>query len=306
MDSKKTGNNMLEFMYDPTAIPVRQRLYFRPEENLQNEAYEKAVADARASFGSQGKNSDFYPSRKKSIEREASMDRKTIIASLDVLSQNFNTEDPIGKDLRTMAYAVANMSEQEFAGRLSKEEEPAPVCEKCKKEPCVCKKEAAAECKKCDECGKDMKECICASEKKKKAPEVKDFWTKEASDAVQRAILADCVEANGDEDDNDDEGEEEETGTETPETRTETPETMEEGTSETPETEKKEKKKEKKEKEAAAPVEEKKIAETPKEIAPTPVDTSILAYDGIEMEASMGDTPDLSAEEKAQLDKLFN
>jgi outer membrane biosynthesis protein TonB len=176
IDSKKIANNMLELLFDPTVIPVEKRLYFRPEERLQNEDFAKAKAEAYKSFGDQRHNSDFYP---KNIQREASiMDRKTIIASLDVLSQNFDESDPIGTDLRTMAYAVSNMSDEELVERMAKKKMEMITCPKCGNPHVVkqmgyclkCKtkgigKGAAEEKKVCKACGEE--DCVCANKEAK-------------------------------------------------------------------------------------------------------------------------------------------
>jgi hypothetical protein len=169
MDPKKIANNMLELLFDPTVIPVEKRLYFRPEERLQNEDFDKAKAESYKSFGDQRHNSDFYP---KNIKREASiMDRKTIIASLDVLSQNFDESDPIGTDLRTMAYAVANMSEEELVERLAKKKMEMITCPKCGNPHVVkqmgyclkCKTKGIGKAAKevCKACGEE--DCVCAN-----------------------------------------------------------------------------------------------------------------------------------------------
>lgn len=94
--NKKIANNILEFLLDPTVFPVKSRNYFRPEEILKNESYEGAKADSERAYGDQSHNSDFYPKRSL-LQREASMERKTLIASLDVLSQNFQESDPIAR-----------------------------------------------------------------------------------------------------------------------------------------------------------------------------------------------------------------
>lgn len=152
--SKKVANNILEFLVDPSAFPLERRLYFRPEEILQNESFEKAKKESQKAYGDQHFNSDFYPNRPL-IKREAtsSMERKTLIASLDVLSQELIENHPIAKDLRTMAYAVAKMSDEEFEGKVARQEEPA--------------KEATTD--------------------------VEEAWTKEASDAVSKALVAEIT-----------------------------------------------------------------------------------------------------------------
>jgi predicted RNA-binding Zn-ribbon protein involved in translation (DUF1610 family) len=123
LSSKKVANNILDFLIDPTRVPVKERVYFRDEEILKNESYEKAKADACAAFKDQKHNSDFYPHKNRSLNREALiMDRKTLIASLDVLSKNFqNPSDPIAADLSMMAQALSKMSDEELTPRLASE-----------------------------------------------------------------------------------------------------------------------------------------------------------------------------------------
>jgi DNA-directed RNA polymerase subunit RPC12/RpoP len=147
------------------------------------------------------------------------MDRKSIIASLDILSQNFKAEnDPIAKDLRTMAYAISKMGEEELQSRLAAEApdfedgmsveakkkmkmikcpacggkvmEQTGYCMSCKDkiENLKGKKEKKAAEEVCPKC-KQMK-CTCMKEAE---ASVNDFWTKEASDAVAQAIIADVM-----------------------------------------------------------------------------------------------------------------
>ena len=299
MDPKKIANNILEFMFDPTVIPVEKRLYFRPEENLQNQEYDKAKADAYSAFGDQRHNSNFYPTRKN--EREASMERKSLIASLDVLSQNFDESDPIGKDLRTMAYAVAHMTEDEYGTRLAKGKAEMVECPTCGGKVlkatgyCLhCKKKIAATEEVCKECGKVGCDGACAS---KEASEevVNDFWSKEASAAVQQALLSDIIaedEIVAEETPAAEKAEKETPAAEKATPVAETPAAEKTTEKETPAAEKETPAAEKTEKETPAPVEAK-------------VDTSILAFDGIEMEASMEDSPELTDSDRAQLDMLF-
>jgi len=338
----KIANNMLEFLIDPTVIPVRQRLYFRPEEILRNEVYEGAKADAQKAYGDQRHNSDFYPIRnREQNKKEGSvMDRRTMIASLDVLAQNFTEDDPIATDLRTMAYAVSKMADDELVTRLAGNpwmdlmkkvrEDPANKGKSVKELAGIAKKlykkadDEKVEEKVCPKCGKP--ECACMKEASEEVI-VKDFWTKEASDAVAKALIADAAESPVQE------------------------QQEEHEKAETPEEEAKEKGKEsgqndpryfyqhgkaeskpeaaapEKEVPAPAPVPEKKVeVEAKKEEAPAPapvpekkpeeveakkkeevVDTSVLAvekFDNIELSAGMVDT-ELTASEKAQLDQLF-
>ena len=172
---------MLEFLLDPTVIPIKTRLYFGPGENLQNEELEKAREDAQKAYKDQKNNSDFYPSRnrKQTLKEATVMDRKTMIASLDVLSQNFAEDDPIGTDLRTMALAVSKMEEPEFNYHLAAETFKCPkcgtkvlkqtgFCVKCKKKVKPGAEKKAADETACPECGKAP--CACPEKQAKEMP----------------------------------------------------------------------------------------------------------------------------------------
>ena len=230
-DPKKIANNILDFLIDPTKIPVKQRVYFRPEENLKNDVYENAKADAAKAYKNQRSNSDFYPNKNRQItQREATlMDRKSLIASFDILSKNFSENDPIGKDLRTMAAAVSKMSDEEFSSRQASDApnfegmqveakgkaatfpcptcgtkvlEAAGFCVKCKKKVKPGKKaadeEPAKEEPKDEEPAKEepkdeepaKKE---PEEKKEEDVEASDFWTKEAMTRVAQALVSDIL-----------------------------------------------------------------------------------------------------------------
>jgi len=321
MDQKKIANNILEFLVNPRAFPVERRLYFRSEELLDNSSYEKAEADAKEAYGDQSQNSNFYPNRNRSTKREASVDRKTLIASMDILSQSFTEEDPIAKDLRTMAYAISKMSEEELENRVveagkgkgkGKGFMPPWLDPDFKKDE-----------KKAEEETPEPKE---ASE------EISiDNWSKEASDAVQRAlisdVLGDVVAKKSEEEEDDDEGGESEACDAKKAGKKKGP-GVPDGTgplSGTPECKMNE---EKKEKEAKAdPKKEEAPADPKKEEAPAEepvaakkaedekeaetVDTDILAtmeVDGIQLTAgltTMDDIGDLSDEEQSRLGQLF-
>jgi hypothetical protein len=368
------ANNILEFLIDPTKFPVTQRVYFRPEEILRNESYEDAKADSYKAYKDQKKNSDFYPTKnrpsREAFIMDSKMDRKTMIASLDVLAQHFYDEnDPMAKDLRTIAKVVHDASDEEYNSRLASSIEA----------------KGKAETIPCPKCGtKILKQTgYCLKCKKKTLGEAEastELWTKEAADAVQDALVSDvvgAVETPAPEEKKDEQKEpvpapkEEKESFMTPtspepgqrfqrpsyepggkkfkslynEFRPETQKLIDrtkeladffkKADEEVPAPEKEpmpkkedekeakkaadlpvpEKKEEKapavvppveekkasvEEKKAAAPVEEKKATE-PKKI----VDTSILAYDGIEMEAGMQEAGDLSAEEQSRLNQLF-
>jgi len=176
----KMANNILEFLIDPTVYPVKQRIYFRPEESLQNSFYEGAKADSFKAYGTEQHNSDFYPQRnRQQSQREATdMDRKTMIASLDVLSQHFEENDPIATDLRTMAFAVSKMNEDEFGARMAKAKTfPCPTCG-------TKVLEATGFCVKC-------KKKVKPGAAKKAAEEMP--WSKEASDMVRKALVSDVL-----------------------------------------------------------------------------------------------------------------
>jgi len=325
--SRRVANNILEFLYDPTKIPVEKRLYFRPEEILQNQAFDKARAEGVQSYHDQKKNSDFYPTRNN--KREASfMDRRTLIASLDVLSQSFDESDPIGTDLRTMAYAVSEMTDEELSARLAGKGmsvEAKKKAEMVKCPECGTKVlKATGYCLKCqaktikkdkDEDGdkkddkKDKKDD--KKDDKKKGKKAMDFWSKAACEAVQRALIADvCPE--GDE----------------PEQPVKPEEKKAEDQPVVPpvvpaQEEPKEEKPAKQECKAAevpapapapvapaaAPVPEeeaKKDDKDDKEAKVVDTDVLVANVEGIEMLAGMIDVGDLTAAEKAQLDQLFS
>jgi len=206
MNSKKIANNILEFLFDPTVIPVERRMYFGPEERLDNGNFEKAKADSLQAYGKENKNSDFYPSKnRQQTQREAGyiMDRKTIIASLDVLSQNFDESDPIGEGLRAMAYTVSKMADEEFETRTAKKKIEFVTCPKCGNKKVM---KQTGYCIKCGKkgIGKDEKKED-KDDKKKKANE--DFWTKAASEAVALALVEDVVGTSDDAKEEDDEKE---------------------------------------------------------------------------------------------------
>jgi len=192
MNSKKIANNMLEFLVNPRTFPVERRLYFRPEELLDNSWYENAVINSEMAYGDQSKNSDFYPLRNRLTKREAGiMDRKTIIASLDVLSQAFKEDNPMAKDLRTMAYAVSRMSDEELESKLNVEASAwTDFIKKFKKEhPDMSMKEVLQEAGKAYKKEKKAEDEIMEATEN----ELIDNWTKEANDAVQNAIILDVL-----------------------------------------------------------------------------------------------------------------
>lgn len=324
--AKKVANNMLEFLIDPTVFPVKQRIYFRPEENLQNEVYENAKADAVKAYGTQRKNSDFYPVRNRSSKKEGSMDRETIIANMEALSQEFNESDPIAEGLRTMACACSRLSDEELEIRLAKAKTIS--CPKCGAKVL----EQTGYCLHCKKKIKDMKKA--AEEPIVEASEdFKDNWNKEASEAVKKTLLAefgfDAGKKKGP-------GIPDGTGPspECPLKKEEIPEKKEEVPVEAKKAEitpKDVQTAEVKEVQAAKKAEEKiedlppaeplipepmpePPSETatvnikgPKEINITLGSDESISFDGVEMEAGMLSADDvvLTADEKAKLDQLF-
>lgn len=200
----KMANNILDFLIDPTRVPVKQRVYFRPEEILKNEGYEKAKAEAFQAYKDQKHNNDFYPQRNRTLTREANiMDRKSLIASLDILSKNFKDEsDPFAKDLRVMAMALSKMTDENFSARQASdapELEGALVEAKAKTFPCPkCKTNVLQQTGYCVKCKKKVKKAEDETVKEASTEEIADFWTKEASDAVLQALRSDfgIVEAD--------------------------------------------------------------------------------------------------------------
>jgi len=190
---------MLEFLFDPTVIPVKTRVYFRPEEMLKNESYEKAKADAKDAYGDQRQNSDFYPQRNRELHKREvqAMDRRTLIASLDVLAQSFSEKDPIAEELKVMAYAVSKMGDEELEARMASDKEakkkpPMFKCPKCGdemfaflkgKHKCKGKESKKKAAEVCPKCGKEECGCKDASDGE---------WTRQASEAVINALKAEA------------------------------------------------------------------------------------------------------------------
>ena len=229
VDAKKVANNILDFLIDPTNIPVKQRVYFRPEETLKNDIYEQGKADSCEAYKDQKHNSDFYPQKNRSIKnnKEATMDRRSLVASFDILSKNFNEKDPFSVQLRTMALAMSKMSEEEVNSRVlnttqdiegmvveAKKKMEMFSCPKCGTKVleqtgyCLkCKKKVKPADKKahCGMCGKDGDDEEADKKvEEKEAPkmdevEAGDVWSKEASDLVTRALLADLVDEDKEE-----------------------------------------------------------------------------------------------------------
>jgi hypothetical protein len=230
-DAKKIANNILDFLIDPTKIPVKERVYFRPEENLKNEIYETTKADVAKAYKDQKHNSDFYPSKNRQMREATLMDRKSLIASFDILSRNFTENDPIGKDLRTMAAAVAKMKDEELAARQASDApdfDGMTVEAKAKTFPCPkCGTKVLEATSYCIKCKKKVKPGKKASDDdeapaeepakdepkdeqvKDEEPEVKkddeveasDFWTKEAMNRVAKGLVSDVVGMSQDEED---------------------------------------------------------------------------------------------------------
>ncbi len=211
------------------------------------------------------------------------MERKTLIASLDVLSQEFTETDPMAKDLRTMAYVVANMSDEELEKRVAGNPWIEHMNKVRKSNPGKSFKEIASLAKK-------------TFKKAEEAPEKEvDFWSKKASDAVQRALVAEIAGEACDEK----KKEEKDASCGKPHEKEE---------------EKKKPAKEEPKKEAAKEEPKKEAAEPEKEAKEeaTEVDTLLLKsstdFGGIQLEAgmvTMDDIGDLSDVEQKRLDLLF-
>jgi len=319
VSSKRVANNILEFLVDPSVFPIKRRIYFRPEEILMNESFEKAKKESEEAYGDQRHNSDFYPNRPL-LNREASMERKHIIASLDVLSQEFVESDPMARDLRTMAFAIAKMSDDQLGSRLVEAGNPwmdhmKKVREKNKG---MSLPELIAEAKKTYKKAEEEKPEVKEEEKpevkeeekpeaeEEEVKEASDVWTKKASDAIRKALKAEIVkeeevEACGDKKDKKEAGDKKGPGV--PDKDGKGPLS---GTPACPKTEVEEK-------EAAAPVVEKEEEEEKEEEKEaTKVDTDLLkssAFGDIEMEAglvTMDDIGDLSETEQNRLSQLFH
>ena len=314
MNSKKIANNILEFLFDPTAIPVERRMYFGPEERLDNRSLEKAKADSQQAYGKENKNSDFYPTRnRQQTQREASiMDRKTIIASLDVLSQNFDETDSIGEGLRAMAYTVSKMADEEFETRTAKKKVEFVTCPKCGNKKVM---KQTGYCVKCGKkgIGKEDKKEDKDGKKKKKASE--DFWTKAASEAVALALVEDVIGMSDDDaKDEDKEKTAHAKDCDCPDCKEEK-EAKKKDEEEDKEAKKKDeeddfeaKKKDEEEDVEAKKKDEEEDVEAKKEEDAKKVNTDILGnVEGIEMDlgALSLDEVELTASDKEQLDKLF-
>lgn len=247
------------------------------------------------------------------------MDRRTMIASMDILSQTLGDNDPIATDLRTMAQAVSEMSDDAFAARLAAKTFKCPTCgTKVLEQTKFCVK-----CKKKVSPGTDKKadqnsshpqaEGMAPAAPVMPEPPVKDeeaaaptastigTWNKSASEAVRRLLIAEVTEEPACPKDE-----------KKPEEKPAAP--VAEKPAEVPVEKKAEEKKpeEKKPEETvevpAAPA----AAPAPMEPSPTAsvVDTDVLmasSFDGVEISAGMMTADDvvLSAAEKAQLDSLF-
>lgn len=314
VDKKKVANNMLEFLLDPTVIPVEKRLYIGPFERMQNEFYTDAKADAARAYGDQKHNSDFYPSRnRQQSQREASvMDRKTLIASLDIIAQNFADGDPIATDLRTMAYAIDKMGDEGLQSRLAAKTFPCPdcgtkvleqtsYCVKCKK------KVKPGTSKKADQ--NDPRFMYTGSPAPDETPEAVETkeasdlgkWSKKASDLVRRTLLAEVI--TDIEEKKDEQHDEPKLATE---------ESVVPAPEEKPSPEEKPATEEKKPVEAAAPVvpvpeedkpeEEDKTEEKPVEAN---VDTSILGCDMSMPIMTAEDVGVLSSDEQSRLNSIM-
>ena len=136
-----------------------------------------------------------------------------MIASFDILSQHFADNDPYSVELKTMAKAASEMTEEEFELHLAADTFPCPTCGtkvlsktkfcvKCKKkvEPKGGSKEAADGT--CKGCGKPMADCTCPKEGPKEACYAS--IDKKASDAFTNAVRRTLIAEVCDDDDADD------------------------------------------------------------------------------------------------------
>jgi hypothetical protein len=129
-----------------------------------------------------------------------------LIASLDILSNNFLEDDPISKDLRTMSYAISKMADEELNQRLVGEICDFDMLDKIASNPWMDHMKKVRK----ENPGKSLKELIGIAKKTyKKADqeqskesseeviseevEISDSWTKEASYAVAKALVADVI-----------------------------------------------------------------------------------------------------------------
>jgi predicted RNA-binding Zn-ribbon protein involved in translation (DUF1610 family) len=253
------------------------------------------------------------------------MDRKTMIASLDVLSQNFSEKDPIGRDLRAMAYTIAQMKDEELSTRMANAEIEAKKkvefveCPKCGN------KKVLATTGYCIKCGKKG----IGKDKKAAEEEVKDFWSKEASEAVKQALISDAATVCEEKEEKDAgkkevlplEEEKKEVEAEKKPLPPFIKEKLEEKGKEAddkgmppavpmgePEDEKKKEEKKEEPKVVPLPKEEKEEVEAAKkkEDEKAVVDTKVLATDEIEISAENSiDDVEITAADKELLDKLF-
>lgn len=145
------------------------------------------------------------------------MDRKTMIASFDILSKNFADDDPYGVELKAMAKAASEQTDEEFELHFAAETFPCPTCGtkvlsktkycvKCKKkvEPKGGDKEAAEEMCPCG-CGMPKSKCpknAPAAPAKAGGFEVTQMDRK-ASDAFFTAVRRTLIAEATDDDDDD-------------------------------------------------------------------------------------------------------
>jgi predicted RNA-binding Zn-ribbon protein involved in translation (DUF1610 family) len=324
--AKKIANNMLEFLIDPTKLPLKQRSYIGPNERIDNDFLDKAKADAYEAYGDEKFNSDFYPirNRQQKPQREAVvMDRKTLIASFDILSQNFATEDPINTELSVMASVIDKMTDEEYNHRVARVVEAKASTFPCPK----CGTKVLEQTGYCVKCKKKVKPTEKkASEETPVVPEVKEeevktasAWNKVATDAVRRTLLAEITKSADQNSPHPQlqsapvvapEAPAEDIPAEAPEAPVvaekapEAPEAVEEKAPETPVVAEKAP-------EVAPEVVEEKAPEAPVEEVEkeaTVVDTAVLAYEGIDLTSSVmtaEDVGELTAEEKANLESIM-
>jgi bifunctional autolysin len=330
VNPKKIANNILDFLIDPTKIPVQQRVYFRPEENLQNQIYENAKADAVKAYKDQKHNSDFYPAKNRQMREATLMDRKSLIASFDSLSRNFKENDPIGEDLRLMATAVSRMNDDEFSSRQTSgapdfEEMQIEAKKKAKTFPCpYCGTkvlEQTGYCVKCKKKVKPKKASACEEEEAtakkddmkedKEVESSQDFWTKEAMTMVAKGLVSNVLGWSEDEEEataKKNEEEEEKDATK----KKDEDEEKEVSSKKKPKEEEVSSKKKPEEKEVSSKKEEDEEKDATKkkdEEKESTVNTDILAsitFGNINMDAPMIEAGDMTEEEKTKLAGLFD
>jgi predicted RNA-binding Zn-ribbon protein involved in translation (DUF1610 family) len=273
--------------------------------------------------------------------REATlMDRKSLIASFDILSRNFKENDPIREDLRAMAAAISKMNDDEFSSRQASsapdfEEMQIEAKKKAKTFPCPnCGTkvlEQTSYCVKCKKKVKPKKASTCEKEEEeettakkddmkedKEVESSQDFWTKEAMTMVAKGLVSNVLgwsEAEEEDDEEEatakkDEEEEEKDAAK----KKDEDEEKEVSSKKKPKEEEVSSKKKPEEKEVSSKKEEDEEKDAAKkkdedEEKESTVNTDILAsitFGNINMDAPMIEAGDMTEEEKTKLAGLFD